>query len=59
MPESVTAVVATPSLDAVPDARFVARLAAEAWKAGNAVPAAEAQPVYLRDEVTWKKLPGR
>ncbi|MCK7544452.1 tRNA (adenosine(37)-N6)-threonylcarbamoyltransferase complex dimerization subunit type 1 TsaB [Marinobacter bryozoorum] len=59
MPESVTAVVATPSLDSVPDARFVARLAAEAWKAGNAVPAAEAQPVYLRDEVTWKKLPGR
>lgn len=59
MPAAVTGRAAAPDPDRAPDARFVARLAAHAWRQGGGVPAAEAQPVYLRDEVTWKKLPGR
>jgi tRNA threonylcarbamoyladenosine biosynthesis protein TsaB len=27
--------------------------------AGQAVEVEDIQPVYLRDKVTWKKLPGR
>ncbi|MFQ2093200.1 tRNA (adenosine(37)-N6)-threonylcarbamoyltransferase complex dimerization subunit type 1 TsaB [Aeromonas taiwanensis] len=34
-------------------------LARSAWLAGEAVPVEQATPVYLRDKVTWKKLPGR
>ena len=34
-------------------------LASRAWLAGEAVPVEQATPVYLRDKVTWKKLPGR
>lgn len=59
MPEDVRGQVSSPDPECIPDARFVARLAADAWHRGAAVPAAQAQPVYLRDEVTWKKLPGR
>lgn len=40
-------------------ASWVARLAAIDYQKGNAVPAEQAQPVYIRDEVAWKKLPGR
>ena len=43
----------------VPKARFVAKLAAVAYQQGQGVPAAQAQPVYLRNTVAWKKLPGR
>lgn len=59
IPARVLDRVASPDLEVAPDARFVARLAADARARGAGVPAAEAQPVYLRDEVTWKKLPGR
>ncbi|CAM3830343.1 MULTISPECIES: tRNA (adenosine(37)-N6)-threonylcarbamoyltransferase complex dimerization subunit type 1 TsaB [Aeromonas] len=34
-------------------------LARAALLAGEAVPVEQATPVYLRDKVTWKKLPGR
>lgn len=40
-------------------ASWVAQLAAVEYQKGNAVPAEQAQPVYIRDEVAWKKLPGR
>ncbi len=59
IPSAVTSRVTTPDLERGPDAREVVRLAASAYEQGIWVPAAEAQPVYLRDEVTWKKLPGR
>lgn len=40
-------------------AAWVARLAANAYEQGKTVSAEQAQPVYIRDEVAWKKLPGR
>jgi tRNA threonylcarbamoyladenosine biosynthesis protein TsaB len=45
--------------DAVPHrlcrARDLAVLAADAWGRGEAVAAFDALPVYLRDQVAWKK----
>lgn len=43
----------------LPDAEAMLPLALAAWQQGLACEAALAQPVYLRDKVTWKKLPGR
>ncbi|HEY9120946.1 MAG TPA: tRNA (adenosine(37)-N6)-threonylcarbamoyltransferase complex dimerization subunit type 1 TsaB [Marinobacter sp.] len=43
----------------VPRASRVAEIAAHAFEEGKGVAAAQAQPVYIRDEVAWKKLPGR
>lgn len=45
--------------DLFPLAQDMAYLSQFDWQAGKAVEAALAQPVYLRDTVTWKKLPGR
>ncbi|MGL5294077.1 MAG: tRNA (adenosine(37)-N6)-threonylcarbamoyltransferase complex dimerization subunit type 1 TsaB [Aeromonas sp.] len=42
-----------------PAAQDMLVLAKAAWLAGEAVPVEQATPVYLRDKVTWKKLPGR
>ncbi len=42
-----------------PEAQDMAHLAAFAFARGEIVNAEEASPVYLRDTVTWKKLPGR
>lgn len=41
--------------DLLPTARAVAKLGYADFKRGAARPAAEAIPVYLRDEVAWKK----
>ncbi len=41
-----------------PHARAVAQLGAHGFTLGLAVSAEQAQPVYLRNEVTWKKLSG-
>ncbi|WP_372766769.1 tRNA (adenosine(37)-N6)-threonylcarbamoyltransferase complex dimerization subunit type 1 TsaB [Pseudoalteromonas sp.] len=43
----------------LPNARFMAKQAELELAQGNTVAAADAQPVYVRDTVTWKKLPGR
>ncbi|PNO53890.1 tRNA (adenosine(37)-N6)-threonylcarbamoyltransferase complex dimerization subunit type 1 TsaB [Aeromonas hydrophila] len=42
-----------------PAAEDMLPLARSAWLAGEAVAVEQATPVYLRDKVTWKKLPGR
>jgi tRNA threonylcarbamoyladenosine biosynthesis protein TsaB len=45
--------------DALPDARWVAKLAAAAYARGEAVSAEQAQPIYLRDQVaSLPKSPG-
>jgi tRNA threonylcarbamoyladenosine biosynthesis protein TsaB len=43
----------------LPNAVDMLPLALNAWRSGDAVAVEDAQPVYLRNEVTWKKLPGR
>jgi tRNA threonylcarbamoyladenosine biosynthesis protein TsaB len=42
-----------------PDAEDMALLAQQKFEQGLALPAEESAPVYVRDTVTWKKLPGR
>lgn len=44
---------------ALPRAYDMLKLANKLYADGQTTPAANAQPVYLRDKVTWKKLPGR
>ncbi|KFZ38579.1 hypothetical protein HR45_03915 [Shewanella mangrovi] len=48
-------------LDAVkyPNANAMLALAERGWQQGLATSVDELQPVYLRDTVAWKKLPGR
>ncbi|WP_440056431.1 tRNA (adenosine(37)-N6)-threonylcarbamoyltransferase complex dimerization subunit type 1 TsaB (plasmid) [Pseudoalteromonas sp. T1lg65] len=43
----------------LPDAYYMLFIADEAFEHQQAVDAANAQPQYVRDTVTWKKLPGR
>ena len=43
----------------LPNAAFMLEDAKEAARANTTTSAAEVKPVYLRDRVTWKKLPGR
>lgn len=59
MPTELVEAMSTVDMALVPRAREVAQLALHEWKQGHRMAAAEARPVYLRDEVTWKKLPGR
>ena len=42
-----------------PDASAMFNIALKAFSDGNTVSAEHAQPVYVRDTVSWKKLPGR
>ncbi len=42
-----------------PDSQDIVILAEQEFKKGNIVPVEDSSPVYLRDNVTWKKLPGR
>lgn len=43
----------------LPDAAYMLKIAEAEFEIGNTVQAADAQPHYVRDTVTWKKLPGR
>lgn len=42
-----------------PDALAMLTIGADKFKKGLGVSAEEAQPVYVRDTVSWKKLPGK
>lgn len=42
-----------------PEAQDLLPQALQMWQQGLGVAAADALPVYLRDKVTWQKLPGR
>ncbi len=59
MPESVSSVIKSSFPELYPLASDVAILGAAAWQRGEQVSAADAAPVYVRNEITWKKLPGR
>src|SRR5690625_7199674 len=41
--------------EAYPDAQDIAHMALEIYQQGGAISVSEAQPVYLRDTVSWKK----
>ncbi|KAA5972691.1 tRNA (adenosine(37)-N6)-threonylcarbamoyltransferase complex dimerization subunit type 1 TsaB [Pantoea sp. M_9] len=43
----------------LPAAEDMLPLALQAWQRGDTVAVEHAEPVYLRNEVAWKKLPGR
>ncbi|CCQ10634.1 Inactive homolog of metal-dependent proteases,putative molecular chaperone [Pseudoalteromonas luteoviolacea B = ATCC 29581] len=43
----------------LPDARYMLKIAEADFMANQSVEAANAQPHYVRDTVSWKKLPGR
>ncbi|MBS0880815.1 tRNA (adenosine(37)-N6)-threonylcarbamoyltransferase complex dimerization subunit type 1 TsaB [Pantoea sp. JGM49] len=43
----------------LPAAEDMLPLALSAWQRGESVAVENAEPVYLRNEVAWKKLPGR
>ncbi|WP_392565536.1 tRNA (adenosine(37)-N6)-threonylcarbamoyltransferase complex dimerization subunit type 1 TsaB [Utexia brackfieldae] len=43
----------------LPHAQDMLPLAKRMWHNGEITPIAEVEPTYLRNEVTWKKLPGR
>lgn len=42
-----------------PNAKYILPLACEAFKRGQTVSVENVQPVYVRDTVTWKKLPNK
>lgn len=42
-----------------PDATAMLKIGINAFEHGQSVSAEQAQPVYVRDTVSWKKLPGR
>ena len=56
MSAAVQQAVSSPVLDIYPAAGVMCELALEAYSRGEGVSAELAQPVYLRDEVSWKKI---
>jgi len=55
MPATLTAVINGYTTDVYPQAEAMARLAAAAVARGEVMTPDDAQPVYLRDQVAWKK----
>ncbi|MBN0989763.1 tRNA (adenosine(37)-N6)-threonylcarbamoyltransferase complex dimerization subunit type 1 TsaB [Amphritea pacifica] len=56
MSAAVQQAVCAPELDIYPAAGMMCELAVAAFARGEGVSAEQAQPVYLRDEVSWKKV---
>ncbi len=56
MPTAVQQAVEAPVLDIYPAAGVMCELAIDAYSRGEGIAAELAQPVYLRDEVSWKKI---
>lgn len=54
-----TKVIVRGSEITLPDARDMLPLAIRQWEQGATLEVAQAEPVYLRNEVAWRKLPGR
>jgi tRNA threonylcarbamoyladenosine biosynthesis protein TsaB len=42
-----------------PCAEFILPIAEKAFKDGSTITVDDVTPIYLRDKVTWKKLPGK
>lgn len=59
MPDAVVSAMCRVDEGMVPRAAQVARIASRDYQRGLQVAAEHAQPAYVRDEVTWQKLPGR
>ncbi|WP_137166493.1 tRNA (adenosine(37)-N6)-threonylcarbamoyltransferase complex dimerization subunit type 1 TsaB [Salinimonas lutimaris] len=57
-PELAACVADAPQI-LYPQAQYMLALAEQEFRAGRSSDAAGVSPVYLRDKVTWKKLPGR
>lgn len=55
----LSAVSAKESNITLPSAKYMLSLAKLAYAQNNSISATALEPVYLRNEVTWKKLPGR
>ncbi|GAB1440392.1 tRNA (adenosine(37)-N6)-threonylcarbamoyltransferase complex dimerization subunit type 1 TsaB [Providencia sp.] len=43
----------------LPDAQDMLPIAVQLWQQGRVIAVENVEPTYLRNEVTWKKLPGR
>lgn len=43
----------------LPSAKMMVPLALELYRNGGALPLEQVEPVYLRDNVAWKKMPGK
>jgi len=54
-PELAAVSVNEKQLDVYASAGAMATLAERVWSAGGAIPIEQAEPVYLRDSVTWQK----
>lgn len=59
MPAAVSEQIGALDESLTPRAAWVAKLAEVGFRNGQSVPAEQAQPAYIRNEVAWKKLPGR
>jgi tRNA threonylcarbamoyladenosine biosynthesis protein TsaB len=47
--------LASPVLEALPQARHIAQLGKLMWQRGDVISAEQVEPVYLREQVAWKK----
>ena len=55
-PEALRAKIVSTRIDIVPLARDMIPLALAKFQNGDIQSAEEVQPVYVRDEISWKKL---